>query len=213
MNRNMINATINGHSVSAPSDSTILQVAEQEGIFIPTLCHDQRLKPYGGCRVCQVELKMAGHDKSIMTAACTQPLNEGDIIYTDTAEVIESRRFILQLLLAKSPRAKAIQELAEKYNIPDSPEKTEDQVETYLAGEAQKRIAEAGEENVTKCMLCGLCTRVCREIVNREAINMVNRSDKRRVRPPFGDVSPTCIGCGSCAYICPNDAIIIERAE
>lgn len=206
-----IQATINGTPVRVPAGTTVLEAAKTCGCFIPTLCYHQRLQPYGACRICQVELTAEGRPKGMLVASCTHPLAEGDKVVTETDEIMEARRFILQLMLARSPGAKAVMELAKKYQV-EMKEDDKDAFQAYLAAKTKKRAELAGPEGLTQCMLCGLCTRVCREVVGREGISVVARGPNRRVRTPFGGVSPSCIGCGACAYICPNSAIKVERA-
>ncbi len=206
-----IQLTVDGQTVRVPAGSTVLEAAKACGRTIPTLCYHQRLDPYGACRVCQVELTSPGKSKGMLVAACTYPASEGDSVRTDTDEVREARRFILQLLLARAPNAKAVQALAREYDVTlteDSPEP----FQAYLGATLKKRMAEAGPEGLTQCMLCGLCTRVCREVVGRDAISVVARGPNRRVRTPFKAISPSCIGCGACAFVCPNAAITITRA-
>jgi formate dehydrogenase major subunit len=92
----MINLTINGNNIEVPEGTTVLRAAEQNGITIPTLCDHPNLTPYGGCRLCVVNVKGA---RTPMTA-CTLPVTEGMVIETETPELIQSRQTILELLLS-----------------------------------------------------------------------------------------------------------------
>jgi NADH dehydrogenase/NADH:ubiquinone oxidoreductase subunit G len=118
--------------------------------------------------------------------------------------VLEARRFILELLLARSPQSEKIQALAAEAGVaPGSSEL--DVVGQYLTQRAPRREA-------TNCILCGLCVRVCQQIPQRHALSLSKRGIERRVKTPFEKVAESCIGCGSCAHVCPTDAITIESA-
>ena len=187
----MIRFTIDGQPFEAIEEQTILEVARRAGIKIPTLCYHPALEPYGACRLCTVEVRW-GRRTSLETA-CTYPVREGIEVLTMSDAVISARRMILELMLARCPNVPVIQDLAREYGIEKSRFRSEDP-----------------DEN---CILCGLCVRVCNELVGTGAINFSNRGITRVVGPPFLEEIDTCIGCGACAIVCPTGAIQIVGEE
>lgn len=178
---------IDDRSVETNADNTILDAARASGIHIPTLCYHPALEPYGACRLCSVEIEKNG--KRRIVTACNYPVEEGLIVRTRSPDVVYIRKMIVELLAARCPDERRIRELAKEYGI----------------DEPRFRLDEE------KCILCGLCARVCEELVGVSAINMINRGVERGVDAPYRDLSEDCIGCGSCAMVCPTDAIMGMR--
>ena len=178
--------TINGITVAAQEGATILQVAREADIEIPTLCYHEALQPYGACRLCVVEVQKGSRTRIV--TSCNYPAETGISVKTGTERVHAVRRLVVELLLARCPNVKIIRELAEEYGL--------------------------GEPRFKKgnsfCILCGQCIRVCREVVGAEAIGFASRGVNREVAPPFFDPAQQCIGCGSCVYICPTGIITME---
>ena len=183
--------TINGKSVEAEVGKTILEAAKDAKIDIPHLCYVPFLEPYGACRVCLVEVRKNGY--STLVTSCTNRAEEGIEVYTDTEQVLNHRRKILKLLLKRAPHARKVRELAIKAGIKDLPP------EPTVPPEEEER-----------CILCGLCVRVCEEIVRAGALAFVQRGRDREVSTPFGELNEACITCGACAYFCPTEAIWVE---
>ncbi|MCK4257889.1 MAG: formate dehydrogenase subunit alpha [Halanaerobiales bacterium] len=214
--------TINNFQYKAKPDQTILEVAQEKGIKIPTLCHDPNLSNVGACRMCIVEIdesKRSGENK--LVAACTTPVIEGMKIFTDSDKVIRSRKTILELLLADHPldcltcEANgncSLQDLAYEYGVTES---------SY--GSKTKSRFEIQNENPfievdpDKCILCGKCIRVDQEIQSSYAIEFVNRGFQSKVATPFdkglgGDYS-SCVFCGQCVEICPTAALTYKPSK
>jgi len=184
----MVTLTIDGREVQAEEGKTILEAARDNNIYIPALCYHEEVAPYGACRLCMVEIITNGKER--LVASCLYPVEEGLVVKTNTERVTNLRRIVAELLLARCPDSEVIQELAGKLGI-DKP---------------SFRL----EEGNRKCILCALCTRVCQEVVGVSAISLVNRGVDRQMTTPFNDFSEACIGCGSCAYVCPTGAISME---
>lgn len=186
----MLKFILNGKELQVEEGSTILQAALKEGIKIPTLCYHKELTPYGSCRLCLVEIVSGG--RVGLQAACLYKVSEGLVVKTDTERVKKARQIVFELLLAKNPDAEKIKTLAQEYGV------------------TQSRIK---LKNRSDCILCGLCMRVCAEVVGMNSIAFAHRGSERKIKTPFDRVSDTCIGCGACAYICPTKVIKIEGAE
>jgi NADH dehydrogenase/NADH:ubiquinone oxidoreductase subunit G len=182
----VISLTIDGRKIEVQKCLTILQVARQNNIDIPTLCHHDALEPYGACRLCTVEVTV-GKRRRFVTA-CNYTVSDSIDIRTTSPEITEIRKMILELLLAKCPDVKIIQKLAKSYDI------------------ARPRF-QLGNHT---CILCGLCVRVCKEVIGVSAISLVGRGVDAKIDTPFHLTSEVCIGCGACVTICPTGSIQLK---
>jgi NADH dehydrogenase/NADH:ubiquinone oxidoreductase subunit G len=175
----MIRITINGLDVEVEEGWTVLEAAKFLGLEIPTLCYDDGLSPYGGCRLCLVEI--GENEKAKMVSSCTYPVQEGLVVRTDTKKVLEARKMNIELMLSIAPYSKVVQDLASKFGV------------------TRVRFKVRNEE----CVLCGLCVRMCKEQMDGRAIGFVNRGIDMRITTPFDKKSEECRLCGGCIYICP----------
>jgi bidirectional [NiFe] hydrogenase diaphorase subunit len=175
----MITFKMNGLDVQAEEGWTILETAKFYGLEIPTLCYNEGLSPYGGCRLCLVEIGVEPRTK--LVSSCTYPAEEGLVVHTDTKRVIEARRMMIELMLSVAPFSKTIQDLASKFGV------------------TKMRFPPRNEE----CILCGLCVRMCAEQMDGRAIGFQGRGHNRKISTPFDLRSEECRLCGGCMYICP----------
>lgn len=184
----MVSLTVNGKKVRGRESFTLLELCREKGISIPTLCYHPDLTPYGACRLCTVEVFKDG--KRRMVTACNFPVQSGIEVWTHSSSVLRVRRLLIELLLARSPEAKVLQNLAKELGLEGTRFSTRDPKE--------------------RCILCGLCIRTCREIVGTNAISFSQRGTSKKVSTPFEVVSDRCIACGACEFICPTGAIQME---
>ncbi len=175
----MIELKINGLSVCVQEGSTLLEAARFLGFPIPTLCHMDGLSPYGACRLCVVEIGEG--PKARLVTSCTFPAQEGLCVRTASSRVVRARKMILELMLASCPESKVIQDLASAHEV------------------RQQRFRQEHE----KCILCGLCVRMCEEQMMAKAIGFRGRGEHRSIGTPFDARSETCRLCGGCIYVCP----------
>jgi len=184
---NMVTLIIDGQEIQAEEGQTVLEVARQAGIEIPTLCYHPLLEPFGACRLCVVEVIRRG--RSRLETSCTHPAWDGLEVKTRSPAVIEARKVILGLMLSRCPNVPVIQDLAREYGVTEPPFSTDTPDE--------------------KCILCGLCVRTCHELVKADVLNFSQAGVERRVGPPFLEKTRQCIGCGACTIMCPTGAIEI----
>jgi NADH dehydrogenase/NADH:ubiquinone oxidoreductase subunit G len=191
--RLMPSLTIDGKAVQAREGSYVLEAARKAGVAIPTLCQHEALEPWGGCRLCVVDVTRDGWDGWCkMVVSCMYPVEEGLIVLTDTERVRLTRRVVLDLLLARCPDTPLIRKLAAEHGI--------------------DKTSYRPRSEPTDCILCALCTRVCDHIGVR-AISTVNRGIGKQVAPPFHQPPPDCIGCLACAEVCPTGFIEYETSD
>jgi len=201
-----VTVIIDGKYIEVKEGTTILEAARKGGIYIPTLCDDPRLEPYGACRLCLVQVK--GMPKPV--TACTTPVSDKMEVITSTEQIERIRRTIVELLLSDHPNDCmvcekagdcALQELAYFYNIR----------ENRFSGERRRYFHKDEnpfiERDMEKCVLCGKCVRVCEEVQGVGAIVMSYRGFNVKVSTAF-EKDLDCEFCGQCVSVCPTGALI-----
>ena len=179
---------LNGKKRTAAKGTTVLEAARAAGIDIPAVCAHEALEPYGACRLCVVEVREKGKTRRRVVASCLYPVKEGLEVETETAKIRKLRKFLLELLLARSPHAPYVKELAARYGV------------------TKARFSKLDDD----CILCGLCVRVCSEVVGANAIGFSQRGISRKIDSPFGIDHSRCLACGACTYVCPTGAVQME---
>jgi len=174
---------IDGKEVKATAGMTILEAAQSVGISIPTLCHHEKLEPFGGCRLCTVEVEV--HGRTRLVVSCVYPVEEGLVVRTRTEKVERIRKTILELLLAHAPDSFILQGLAREY------------------GADRDRY----EKEASFCIHCGLCVRYCAEVKKKYAVGFVNRGSKKEICFIPEIAAKECWDCKECFPLCPTEAL------
>lgn len=180
-----ISLVIDGKTIQADEGITVLQAAQKAGVHIPTLCHNDKLEPYGACRFCMVEIEKNSRKK--LVASCCYPVENGLIVNTKTENVDKIRKMLAELMLSISPSGEHV-DIARQYGIVESRFK---QVENPEA----------------PCSLCGLCVRYCAEIKKKNAVCFVGRGIDRTIALVPG-ASDTCSSCRECFKVCDAGKIV-----
>ncbi len=234
----MIKLTIDGQPVEVEPGATVLEAARKAGIYIPTLCYHPALKPYGGCRLCIVEIeKMRG-----LNTACTVPAAEGMVVQTNTPQLQELRRDILELILTEHPHLCLICDRKEKCGPFDICLRSVSVTERCVLCpknrqcELQRLIDYIGIKEITLpykykelpvqkdpliardynlCVLCGRCVQMCQDVRGIGAISFINRGSSAVVGTAFDRPlkDSGCRFCGACVEVCPTGALMDEAAK
>jgi formate dehydrogenase major subunit len=200
----MLRATVNGIPREFAEGQTILLALRSLGIEVPTLCYDPRLKPFAGCRLCVVHVE--GHARPL--PACDTPLAEGMVIETHSVQLEEDRRTLLTLLAdTYSPDAlrafpeKEFHKELRKYGLTD-------QSRGEMLSQADKSHPYI-QSDMSKCILCYRCMRICDELQGQFVWQIWNRGDATRILPDSGTTlrESSCVSCGACVDTCPTGAL------
>jgi len=205
-----ITVTVDGKKVEVAMGATILDATKAAGARVPTLCHDNKLHPFGACRVCLVEVE--GTPRKF-TPSCTTPATDNMVVKTMTPSLIEARRMVLELLLIKHPLdcpvcdkagACQLQDLVHEYGLGQS---RFDAEKGYLPPDYESSII---ERNISRCILCGKCVRICDEQNAVGEWAFTRRGTRARISTDF-DRPLDCEFCGECVEICPVGALTTRQ--
>ncbi len=174
---------IDGKEIKAKEGSTLLDAARNEGIEIPTLCHLDKLEPFGGCRICSVEVEKNGRKKLVVS--CVYPVEKGIKVTTRSERIDRSRKMIVELLLAHAPDSNQLQDLAHEYNADPN----------------------RFEKDASFCIHCGLCVRYCDEVKKLNAVGFINRGARKEISFVPEIASKECWDCKECFPLCPTSAL------
>jgi NADH dehydrogenase/NADH:ubiquinone oxidoreductase subunit G len=174
---------IDGRDVAATEGMTILEAARRAGISIPTVCHHEKLKPFGGCRLCMVEAEAGG--RTNLVAACKYPVQNDLVVRTRSEQIDKIRKVLTEQLLAYAPESEVLQNLAREYRAD------------------KDRFA----KEPSFCILCGLCVRYCAEIKQKNAVGFVDRGPNREISFIPEIAARECWDCKECFPLCPTSAL------
>jgi len=174
---------IDGKEVGAREGMTVLDAAKSAGISIPTLCHHEKLEPYGGCRICIVEVEVSGWTRLVVS--CVYPVQENLVVRTRSEKIDRVRKMILELLLAHAPDSPELQDLAKEY------------------GADRDRF----EKEASFCIHCGLCVRYCAEVKKKHAVGFVDRGVRKEISFIPEIAAKECWDCKECFPLCPTSAL------
>ena len=180
---NEILIEIDGKKLKAGEGMTVLEAARNAGISIPTLCHHEKLEPYGGCRLCIVEVEMSGRTRFVVS--CVYTVAENLVVRTRSEKIDRIRKMILELLLAHAPDSPELQDLAKAY------------------GADRDRF----EKEASFCIHCGLCVRYCAEVKKKDAVGFVDRGVRKEICFIPEIAAKECWDCKACFPLCPTSAL------
>jgi len=178
-----VSLEIDGKTVTAAEGTTVLDAAQGAGISIPTVCHHEKLEPFGGCRLCTVEVDAGG--RTNLVAACVYPVQQDIVVRTRSKQIDGIRKVLTEQLLAYAPESEVLQKLAQEYQA------------------NKDRFA----REPSFCILCGLCVRYCAEVKKKDAVGFIDRGPSREISFIPEIAAKECWDCKECFPLCPTSAL------
>jgi NADH dehydrogenase/NADH:ubiquinone oxidoreductase subunit G len=178
-----ISLQIDGKTVTVQQGMSLLDAARSAGISIPTVCHHEKLEPFGGCRLCTVETQAGG--RQTLVAACVYPVQKDMVVKTRTPQIDQIRKVLTEQLLAYAPESEVLKKLAQEYH-------------------ADK---ERFPREPSFCILCGLCVRYCAEVKQNNAVGFIDRGPNREISFIPEIANKECWDCKECFPLCPTSAL------
>ncbi len=174
---------IDGKEVKATEGMTVLEAAQEAGISIPTLCHHEKLEPFGACRLCIVQVQVGNWSKHVVS--CVYTVEENLIVTTRSEKIDKIRKMILELQLCHAPDSPELLAYAEEY------------------GADRNRF----EKESSFCIHCGLCVRYCAEVKQKHAVGFVDRGIRKEICFIPDLAAKECWDCKECFPLCPTEAL------
>ena len=174
---------IDGKDVQAKEGMTVLEAAQSAGISIPTLCHHEKLEPFGGCRLCIVKVQVGDWSKHVVS--CVYTVEENLVVTTRSEKIDKLRKTILELQLAHAPDSQELIAYGEEY------------------GADRDRF----EKESSFCIHCGLCVRYCNEVKKKNAVGFVDRGIRKEISFIPEIAAKECWDCKECFQLCPTEAL------
>ena len=206
--------TLNGTQVSGRPGQTILELAQENGVDIPTLCHHADLSPLGACRVCVVEVE----GSRTLVGSCHTPITDGMVVHTHSPKVLASRRVIVELLLASHSGACFMCDKANMCELRKIAAELDVGLPRFRVKKHYYPLEDVSPyiaRDLTKCIMCRRCVRACNEVAKQDVFAIAYRGFSSKIIVDFDQPidKEVCRDCGVCVPFCPTGALSQPREK